>query len=459
MIRIEYEKGTLLIYCDEYAYLIGNLAHCVWDTRTNCYRMPGYQYHRLITALYREKVNYEDNARLYKNLTLSPAWSYKPFPYQEEAIESWVKEGKRGVIVLPTGTGKSFVASLAIARASRSTVVVVPTIDLMQQWYDILKSYFPSTEVGLIGGGYFEPKDFTVITYDSAYRHLENLGNQFGFIIFDECHHLPGETYQMGAQFAIAPYRLGLSATPERLDGSHRLLFDLIGPYVYRKMISEMSGDYLADYDVIEIKANLSQEEREAYKEHRKNYLDFIRFQRISLSQGWQQFIIACSQSKEGRKAFLSYLKQKEIAQASPAKLRILEKLLKRHHKERILIFTHDNATAYKISTQFLVPVITHQTKTKERHEYIMGFNSGKYSILSTSKVLNEGVNIPAANIGIILSGSGSVREHVQRLGRILRKYGDKKALLYEIVTEDTAEEFVSVRRRKHEAYQREKID
>ncbi len=456
MIRIEYEKGTLAIFCDEYAYLIGNLARCVWDQRTNCYRMPGYQYHRLISALYREKVSYQDNARAYQNLELEPAWQYKPFPYQEEAIENWVKAGKRGTIVLPTGTGKSFVASIAIAKASRSTIIVVPTIDLMQQWYDILKSYFPTVEVGLIGGGYFEPKAFTVITYDSAYRHLENLGNQFGLIVFDECHHLPGETYQMGAQFAIAPYRLGLSATPERLDGSHNLLFDLIGPCVYRKKISEMSGDYLAEYDVIEMKAKLSQEEREAYKEYRKIYLDFIRFQRISLSQGWHQFIIACSQSKEGRKAFLAYLKQKEIAQASPAKLRILERLLKRHYKERILIFTHDNATAYKISTQFLVPVITHQTKTKERHEYIMGFNQGKYSILSTSKVLNEGVNIPAANIGIILSGSGSVREHVQRLGRILRKYGDKKALLYEIVTEDTAEEFVSVRRRKHEAYQRD---
>ena len=65
-----------------------------------------------------------------------------------------------------------------------------------------------------------------------------------------------------------------------------------------------------------------------------------------------------------------------------------------------------------------------------------------------TSRVLNEGVNVPEANVAIVLSGSGSVREHVQRLGRILRKSGDKEAVLYEVITRGTAEEFTSTRRR-----------
>ena len=71
-----------------------------------------------------------------------------------------------------------------------------------------------------------------------------------------------------------------------------------------------------------------------------------------------------------------------------------------------------------------------------------------------TSQVLNEGVDVPAASVGIILSGTGSVREHVQRLGRLLRKHGDKQALLYEVVTRGTAEEYTSERRRQHHAYQ-----
>jgi superfamily II DNA or RNA helicase len=118
-----------------------------------------------------------------------------------------------------------------------------------------------------------------------------------------------------------------------------------------------------------------------------------------------------------------------------------------------VIIFTSDNKTVYKISRKFLIPAITHQTKVKERHEILQRFNAGDYPFLVTSKVLNEGVDVPAANVAIVLSGSGSVREHVQRLGRILRRAQDKHALLYEVVAEDTAEEYVSSRRRQHSAY------
>ena len=168
---------------------------------------------------------------------------------------------------------------------------------------------------------------------------------------------------------------------------------------------------------------------------------------------GWQHFLRETSRSPQGRAAFQAYREQKRIAQAAPAKQQLLERLLDRHHGDRILIFTYDNATVYQIARRFLVPAITHQTKTKERREILQRFRNGEYPILVTSQVLNEGVDVPAANVGVILSGTGSVREHVQRLGRLLRKHGDKEALLYEIVTRDTAEEFTSDRRRQHHAY------
>ena len=81
-------------------------------------------------------------------------------------------------------------------------------------------------------------------------------------------------------------------------------------------------------------------------------------------------------------------------------------------------------------------------------------FHSGEYSMLVTSQVLNEGVDVPAASVGVVLSGSGSIKENVQRLGRILRKYGDKQATLYEVIARGTAEEFTSDRRRQHGAFQ-----
>ena len=142
------------------------------------------------------------------------------------------------------------------------------------------------------------------------------------------------------------------------------------------------------------------------------------------------------------------------LSLAAPAKIEVLDNLLEKHAGDRVLIFTHDNATVYQIARRFLVPAITHQTKAKERRHILDAFAAGDLTTVVTSRVLNEGVDIPAANIGVILSGSGTVREHVQRLGRLLRKLGDKQAHLYEVVTRGTAEELTSDRRRQHHAYQ-----
>jgi superfamily II DNA or RNA helicase len=155
----------------------------------------------------------------------------------------------------------------------------------------------------------------------------------------------------------------------------------------------------------------------------------------------------------EGRRAMRAYRRQRELAFAASGKLAYVEHLLDRHRDDRALLFTQDNATAYRVARRFLVPVITHQTKVTERSRILASFSAGKYGAIVTSKVLNEGVDIREANVAIVLSGSGSVREHVQRLGRILRKRDDKHAILYELVTTRTAETGTSERRREHDAY------
>src|SRR4030095_2297499 len=100
-------------------------------------------------------------------------------------LGGWERARSRGVVVLPTGSGKTFVATLAIERRRRSTLVVVPTLDLLHKWHDVLHAAF-APPIGVIGGGYFEPADITVITYDSAHIHMDRLGNRFGLIVFDE---------------------------------------------------------------------------------------------------------------------------------------------------------------------------------------------------------------------------------------------------------------------------------
>jgi superfamily II DNA or RNA helicase len=127
----------------------------------------------------------------------------------------------------------------------------------------------------------------------------------------------------------------------------------------------------------------------------------------------------------------------------------VLADLLAQHASARTLVFTDDNAMVYRISRQFLLPAITHKTAVKERHDILQRFRTGEYPILVASRVLNEGVDVPEASVAIVLSGTGSQREYVQRLGRILRRGEGKLALLYEVVTEATSEEQISRRRRQ----------
>lgn len=453
-LRLEFERGTLLLHDTDSLPEGLSLPGCEFDDRVKLMRAPAIRYYDIVMMLVRNKIEYIDNARDYETLDLKCGIERTPFPYQSEAVDTWWSQGRRGVVVLPTGAGKTFVSQMAMMRSQRSTLVVTPTIDLMQQWHGVLSSSF-EIEVGLIGGGYYDPKPVTVTTYDSAYIHMERLGGMFGLLVFDEVHHLPGPSYAFSAEASIAPFRLGLTATPERQDGEERRLLELIGPTVYRRDITELSGEYLAEYETVQIEVKLSDDEQHAYETNREIYRDFVNAKGISMGRpgGWQRFLMESSRSEEGRRAFMAYRTQKSIAQASGAKVRMLGELLTRHRHDRMIIFTAENEAVYRISRKFLIPAITHQTKAKERQEILERFNAGTYPFLVTSRVLNEGVDVPAANVGVVLSGSGSVREHVQRLGRILRRAENKLAILYEVITQNTAEQYVSERRRQHSAY------
>jgi len=430
------------------------LPGCAWDPRTNCGRAPASAYADVVRALVTGKIPYTDGARKYAELTRKAQGLHAPRPYQQEALDAWTKARGRGVVVLPTGAGKTHVAMMAIAQKQRSALVVAPTLDLVRQWYDLMRKTF-GDPIGLVGGGDHDVQDLTVTTYDSAHLHMEHMGSRFGFVVFDECHHLPSESYAHAARACIAPFRLGLTATPERTDGREAALHKLVGPLVYQKDIVDLSGEYLADYDTNQIIVDLTPDERAEYDAERAIYRSFVTSHGIRMSQpsGWSDFVMHSARSKEGRRAMGAYRRQRELAFAAPGKLDELAKLLHQHRKDRAIVFTQDNRTAYLVSTMFLVPCITHQTKVKERSEILRGLSSGAYGVVATSKVLNEGVDVPEANVAIVLSGSGSVREHVQRLGRILRKGKDKHAILYELVTGNTTETMTSDRRREHSAY------
>ena len=221
---------------------------------------------------------------------------------------------------------------------------------------------------------------------------------------------------------------------------------------------AELEGRSLSPYRVVTLRVPLDPREEERYRQNRAVYTAFLRKNRLTFSSGgdWTRFLQLCARTPEGKQVMRAFLEQRRIARGGRAKLRTVWELANRHIGERMLIFTADNATAYELGRLFFWPVLTHHTKAAERKEFLDRFRSGEYPVLVTSKVLNEGVDVPAAAVGVILSGSGSVREHVQRLGRILRPSpGKDQAVLYELISADTSEENVSRRRRNHAAYRR----
>jgi len=449
--RLTFNDGTLVV---EGAELDDLPPEFVWDKRIDAPRGPSYLYSAVVYLALAKKISLENHAQKWeKQLVMNHRVEREARDYQREAVQSWIQNQRRGIVVLPTGSGKSFVAELCMAQTKRSTMIIAPTLDLVGQWYDRMRLAF-SSEVGILGGGFHDIRDITVSTYDSAYLHLPTYGDRFAMLIYDEVHHLPAEASLQAATLAMAPFRLGLTATLEREDGRESLLDEVLGPVVYRKNITELSGNYLADYEVQRIFVELSEEEKEKYDVARADYLSFLKEKQIYMGGGgWRKFIQAAARSKRGREAFQSYHLSKKIAHGAQSKINMLEKLLLTERGRRIIIFTNDNATAYAISQRFLIPCITHHSDVKERQLIISSFSKGDYTSVVTSRVLNEGVDIPSAEVGIVLSGTGTVREHVQRLGRILRPEKGKKAIMYELVSAGTAEQYTSQRRRNHDAY------
>jgi len=460
--RLVFDDGTLLLKDAP-----EDVPHAEWDDRVDEYRARAQQYRDICNwatepdgqATLEESTatvaEFEDDARSYAEFHLTPSVAIEPRDYQQEALGAWQANDRQGNVVLPTGSGKTFLAVQAIADAGVSTLVVVPTIDLLNQWHATLTNAFGEQlpdGVGVLGGGSHTVTDITVTTYDSAYRYIDEYGDQFGLLVVDEVHHLPAPTYQQIPEMTIAPYRLGLTATYERADGAHEELEDLLGTVVYREDVDELAGDYLSEYETIHLGVELTDEERTAYDEEYQIYRDYVDSHEFDLwkERGYQEFLKRTSYDPQGRRALIAKQRAENIARTAEKKLDTLDNLLKRHYDDRTIIFTANNEFAYEISQEFVVPCITHQTDTDERTEILERFRTGEYSMLVTSQVLDEGIDVPAANVGIILSGSASKRQYAQRLGRILRPTDNRQpARLYEIITEDTLETYVSERRQQ----------
>jgi len=451
MVRLWFDKGTLLLKGD-----VGT-PYGKWDPRIGCFRIKALHYRDVLAYFEESQIAFEDTVQQLPPLeTLKSTVQLRS--YQESALDRWRRNGNRGVLVLPTAAGKTYIALKAVEVLRTQTLIVVPTLDLIDQWRSRIRECL-GVESGAVGGGENTVQMITVATYDSAYLQAAILGNRFRLIVFDEVHHLASPSYMQIAEMYTAPYRMGLTATYERIDERHQLLPRLIGDLVFNVAVEELAGKHLAPYSYEKKYVELAPEEQQLYDKEIATFKNYLREKRIVMKspRDFRRFIMITGRDPRARDALLARNRALKVALNSQEKIKALSKLLEANKNEKVLIFTLHTELVYAISRRFLIPAITYLTPKTERREILENFRKGNYNTIVTSQVLDEGIDVPDATIGYILSGTGSTRAYIQRLGRLLRKVEGKKARLVEIVSKETMEVGMS-RRRTHNTKEKQAV-
>ena len=457
-IRLSFDRGTIRIEGD--SATVACIPNTKYDAKSRVTRSYGLHYPEILEYLSDSGLDFVDHVPAF---IPSPALETRDLrlrDYQEQAVRRWQQSSMRGCVILPTGAGKTAIGIKAIQAADAPALVIVPTIDLMEQWAHNISKHMQAggggggardIPVGMLGGGRDDIQAVTVSTYDSAHIKAASLGNMFRLVIFDEVHHLPAPGYRLIAEQFVSPCRLGLTATIEREDELHELIPRLVGGVVFRMGPAQLSTrKHLAEHTLERMQVSLTGAEQEEYEANRSRFLTNLRrlgFGAPSM-HNLRKLIMMSNRNKIAREAILAKNRATEIALNSSAKVDRLQEILERNRGTRTIIFTQNNKMVYELANRFLIPFITYRTAKDERRDVLDGFRSGRYTAVVTSKILDEGVDVPDAELGIIVSGTGSGRELIQRLGRILRpKQDGRKATLIEIVSKRTRETGTSAKR------------
>lgn len=438
--RITFDRGTLVADGLEPPGFM-------WDPRSGVFRAPAFRYAELRSWLARSTPAHEDDiAARVKRLPRA----VRPLPlrpYQADALAAWKTFGGRGVVAMPTGSGKTRVALAAIAAARTSAVVLCPTRALVAQWRVELREVYDGP-VGVASDGEQVLEAITVMTFESAYRHLDRVGADFGLLVVDEVHHFGGGVRAEALECAPALRRIGLTATaPPAGSAQAERIAALVGPTVYEISVPALVGNHLAPLTRVDLPVRLDSDEAAVYVREWQPYRAAMRaFFRAHLGADWKSFRRALTASAEGRSILFGAHAAEALAVFPKAKARVVASLLDRHASNVTLVFVASTADAYAIARDNLIPAITAETTAREREAIFEDLRAGRVRALVSARVLNEGIDLPDAEIAILVAGRLGARELIQRVGRILRPRPGKQAIAYALRTVGTVDETRSER-------------
>jgi DNA excision repair protein ERCC-3 len=336
--------------------------------------------------------------------------------YQHEWVNRFV-EKRSGILVGPPGSGKTVAAMGVMSAIEGETLVLVPGRELAAQWKETILEHTSLTDeqVGEYHGGTKQIRPVTVATYQTAgmdrHRHLFD-DRKWGLIVYDEVHHISAPVYRRSADLQ-AKHRLGLSASPVREDDKQKEIFTLIGPPIGTNWAALFDAGYVAEPEIeIRLVPWADDDAVEAY---------------------------AASVGHEKRQA----------AAENPAKVREIEVIRRSHPGEKALIFVEYIDQGEAIADALSVPFVSGEMPHARRRKLFDEFRNGPRDALVVSRVGDEGIDLPNAEVAIAASGlGGSRRQGAQRAGRTMRPVGT--ARMYVLATRGTEEEEFARSRTRH---------
>lgn len=408
------------------------------------------------------------------------------YPWQEECLTRWFANGGKGMVQAATGSGKTLLALTAADRLAQTTAlelhvkIIVPTTALMNQWSRAIKDFHGDRVpdcIGLCGGGYQTPpnRPYTIYVvnsarYQLARQILSELRSGYAvLLIADECHHYVSGQNQLIFEFLpyIRPdidhfFSLGLSATLP-VGSAGQILADALGHRIYNYEISTASARHtVCPYDIFHIGLSFREEELADYNELTERMtilytrlLKFCpelkqqgqkeRFELLRSLSGSRDRSISCTARQY---MHLTYTRKNLVCMASE-RLDCAEDLIcQLGTQDKIIVFGERILQAeelyQRLNGQYPGRIGRYHSKlgAQANRNALDRFRCGDTRVLIACKAIDEGVDIPDAAIGIILSGTSTRRQRIQRMGRIIRPQKEKsKALLYYLHITDSSED------------------
>ncbi|MBL1280764.1 MAG: DEAD/DEAH box helicase family protein [Fluviicola sp.] len=398
-----------------------------------------------------------------------------PYPsgareYQKEAYNNWVKKGYSGVFAMATGTGKTITSLNCLLNEynkekSYRAIILVPSIALLNQWEIEVKN-FNFTKILKVGGGSNWEKtlatyvsnstwgikdDLVIIsTYgsfitDRFQKYFNKIGKDF-LLIADEAHNMGANNIKKRLNSLDVGKKIGLSATPKRiydLEGTDAIdsFFSDTPPYTYNfSMERALKDGFLSEYKYFPVIVELNETEYEEYIDISKKLLRFFDFEK--------------GEFKKDPIVEILLLKRKNIIHKAYSKIECFKNILLELKKDNKLkyVFTYipegyvysESGESEKLLDKFIksgaetvsdLKMNSYTSEDNDLKEILRGFSEGKIDVLFAMKMLDEGVDVPRAEVGIFCSSTGNPRQFIQRRGRLLRKHPDKEfATIYDMV-------------------------